>query len=156
MKPMPLTLLERQRWLAPFACLLALLALPAQAQLSERYGPYELHYSVVNTSFLAPEIAARYQLTRGRNYAILNLAVREHLDDGSTEARAMRLQGSATDLLNKQQVLDFQEIREGSAIYYIAEFRFIDEEWLRFEVDFRPEGGTRSYRFELRKQLYEN
>ena len=68
----------------------------------------------------------------------------------------MRLQGSATDLLNKQQVLDFQEIREGSAIYYIAEFRFIDEEWLRFEVDFRPEGGTRSYRFELRKQLYEN
>lgn len=156
MKPLLLTRPDRHRWLAALACLLAVLALPAQAQLSERYGPYELHYSVVNTSFLAPEIAARYQLTRGRNYAILNLALREHLEDGSTEARSMRLQGSATDLLNKQQVLDFQEIREGSAIYYIAEFRFIDEEWLRFEVDFRPEGATRSYRFELRKQLYEN
>lgn len=142
----------------PFVSLLALLliSLTSQAQLSERYGPYELHYSVVNTSFLSPEVAARYRLTRGRDYAILNLAVREHLEDGSTEPRAMQLQGSTQDLLGKQQVLDFQEIREGQAVYYIAEFRFINEEWRKFEVDFRPEGASRSYRFELRHQLYEN
>lgn len=142
----------------PFVSLLALLlfSLASQAQLSERHGPYELHYSVVNTSFLSPEVAARYQLTRGRDYAILNLAVREHLEDGTTEARAMQLQGTTQDLLGKQQVLDFQEIREGPAIYYIAEFRFINEEWRKFEVDFRPEGASQSYRFELRHQLYEN
>lgn len=151
-------LLKRSIFPRLLATLIGLLgfALAAQAQLSERYGPYELHYSVVNTSFLSPEVAARYGLTRGRNYAILNLAVREHLDDGSTEARPMLLQGGTIDLLNKLQVLEFQEIREGSAIYYIAEFRFIDEEWRRFEVDFRPEGASRSYRFELRHQLYEN
>lgn len=152
------TLLNRNFCLRLLATLLCLLpaSFTAQAQLSERYGPYELHYSVVNTSFLASEVAARYQLTRGRDYAILNLAVREHLEDGSTEARSMQLRGSTIDLLNKQHVLEFQEIREGPAIYYIAQFRFIDEEWRRFEVDFRPEGATRSFRFELRHQLYEN
>ena len=28
------------------------LVLPAQAQQSEMFGPYELHYSVVNTTFI--------------------------------------------------------------------------------------------------------
>lgn len=153
------TLLPRHRKALHTLALLGLLlclAAPGHAQLSERYGPYELHYSVVNTSFLAPEVATRYGLTRGRDYAILNLAVREHLEDGSTEARPMLLKGSTIDMLNRQQVLDFQEIREGPAIYYIAEFRFINEEWRRFAVDFRPEGAEQTHRFELRHQLYEN
>jgi hypothetical protein len=76
---------------------LALLSLPASAQLSERFGPYELHYSVVNTTFLAPKVAAAYNLVRGKDRAILNLAVREHGDDGTTP-RPMALKGRTWDL----------------------------------------------------------
>ena len=134
--------------------LLALLfvKLPAQAQQSERFGPYELFYSVVNTTFLEPEVAAEYGITRGKKRAILNLAVREHVDQGS-EPRAVRLQGRTWDLI-QNQFLEFQEVREGPAIYYIAEFRFINEEWRFFEVDFRPEGGTETYTFKFKHQLY--
>ena len=32
----------------------------AFAQQSEMFGPYELHYSVVNTTFLEPKVAATY------------------------------------------------------------------------------------------------
>ena len=139
------------------SCALLLLILPAgiaRAQQSERFGPFELHYSVVNTTFLAPEVASTYGITRGKKKAILNLAVREHVE-GSTEARAMQLQGRTWDLM-QNQALSFREIREGPAIYYIAEFKFINEEWRFFEVDFRPEGAEQTYTFKFKHQLYIN
>jgi hypothetical protein len=126
----------------------------ARAQQSEMFGPYELHYSVVNTTFLEPKVAATYGITRGEKRAILNLAVREHIAEG-TEARTMIIQGRTWDLIQNQE-LSFQEIREGSAVYYIAEFKFINEEWRFFEVDFRPEGAEETYTFKFKHQLYVN
>ncbi len=145
MRPIPCTLLS---------LLLLALAHTAAAQQSEMFGPYELHYSVVNTTFLEPKVAAGYGITRGSKRAILNLAVREHLQEGS-EARTMQLQGRTWDLI-QNQFLEFQEIREGPAIYYIAQFKFINEEWRFFEVDFRPEGADQTYTFKFKHQLYIN
>ena len=131
----------------------------AAAQQSEMFGPFELHYSVVNTTFLDPKIAATYGITRGEKRAILNLAVREHMADGGTEARtiprSMQLQGRTWDLI-QNQFLQFKEIREGPAIYYIAEFKFINEEWRFFEMDFRPDGADQTYTFKFKHQLYIN
>ena len=124
------------------------------AQQSEMFGPYELHYSVVNTTFLAPEVAATYGITRGKKRAILNLAVREHLAEG-TQARNMLIEGRTWDLI-QNQFLSFKEVREGPALYYVAEFKFINEEWRFFEVDFRPEGADQTYTFKFKHQLYIN
>ena len=62
----------------------------ALAQQSKMFGPYELHYSVVNTTFLSPEVAATYAIVRGKNRGIVTLAVREHLAEGS-QTRPMLL-----------------------------------------------------------------
>lgn len=139
-----------------FPLLIALLYLPvnAGAQQSETFGPFELYYSVVNTTFLEPKVAAAYGITRGEKRAILNLAVREQLDAGS-EARSVVLKGRTWDLI-QNQFLEFKEVREGKAIYYIAEFKFINEEWRFFEVDFRPEGADQTYTFKFKHQLYIN
>jgi hypothetical protein len=126
----------------------------ALAQQSEKFGRFELFYSVVNTTFIQPEVAATYGITRGKKRAIINLAVRENVGDGS-EPRAMTLQGRTRDLI-QNQTLTFQEIREGEAIYYIAEFPFINEEWRFFEIDFRPAGADQTYTFEFKHQLYIN
>lgn len=131
---------------------LAILSSSVLAQQSETFGPYELHYSVVNTTFLAPEIAAAYNITRSEKRAILNLAVREKLAEGSAP-RAMMLKGRTWDLIQNQS-LEFKEIREGEAIYYIAEFAFINEEWRFFEMDFRPTGAQETYTFKFKHQLY--
>jgi hypothetical protein len=124
----------------------------AQAQQSEIFGPYELHYSVVNSTFLAPEVAATYGIVRGDKRAILNLAVREEMAPPG-ETLNMQLKGRTWDLI-QSQTLDFLEIREGKAVYYIAEFKFINEEWRFFEVDFRPEGADKTYTFKFKHQLY--
>lgn len=128
------------------------LALPALAQQSERFGPFELHYSVVNTTVLEPKVASTYGITRGKKRAILNLAVREHTGNG-TEPRPMELEGRTWDLI-QNQFLEFREIREGPAIYYIAPFKFINEEWRFFEVHFRPRGAEQTYTLKFKHQLY--
>jgi hypothetical protein len=135
-------------------CWLALLPGLSLAQQSETFGPFELYYSVVNTTFLDPKIATNYGITRGEKRAILNLAVRENLTNGSA-ARAMVLRGRTWDLI-QNQTLEFTEIREGDAIYYIAEFPFINEEWRFFEIDFRPAGADQTYSFQFKRQLYIN
>jgi hypothetical protein len=144
--------------LLPALCvaLLALAVLPGatRAQQSETFGPFELYYSVVNTTFLDPQIAATYGITRGEKRAILNLAVRENLSAGSA-ARTMQLQGRTWDLI-QGQTLEFREIREGETVYYIAEFAFINEEWRHFEINFRPAGANQTYTFNFQHQLYVN
>jgi len=124
----------------------------ARAQQSEMFGPYELHYSVVNTTFLEPQVAATYGIVRGDNRAILTLAVTEQ-GAAPGETRNMLLQGRTWDLIQNQE-LDFLEVREGKAVYYIADFKFINEEWRFFEVDFRPEDADKTYRFKFKHQLY--
>lgn len=144
--------------LAAFTVFLLVFTQSGQAQQSKMFGPYELHYSVVNTTFLSPKVAAAYGITRGEKRAILNLSVREHMSEQTadhTEARAMILKGKTWDLI-QNQTLEFQQIKEGPATYYIAEFKFINEEWRFFEVYFRPEGAEKTYTFELKHQLYIN
>lgn len=136
--------------------LLALVPIAAQAQLSERFGPYELHYSVVNTTFLDPTVAAQYDIARGKRRAILNLSLREHLDDGSTVAREMVLDGRSWDLTQQQINFDFQEVREGPAIYYIGQFKFLNREWRFFNTTFRAAGSTQEFDFEFKHQMYTN
>jgi Domain of unknown function (DUF4426) len=144
----------KQARLPLFLLLSILWSSMGMAQQSERFGPYELHYSVVNTTFLEPEVAETYGITRGKRRAFLNLAVREHIA-GTTEARGMLLQGKTWDLIQNQS-LEFKEIKESGAIYYIAEFKFINEEWRFFEMDFRPEGAEETYTFKFKHQLYIN
>ena len=124
----------------------------AQAQQSEIFGPYELHYSVVNSTFLSPEVAATYGIVRGNKRAILTLAVREEMAPAG-ETLSMLLQGRTWDLI-QNQTLEFLEIREGKAVYYIAQFKHINEEWRFFEMDFRPEGADETYTFKFKHQLY--
>ncbi|MEM6773645.1 MAG: DUF4426 domain-containing protein [Pseudomonadota bacterium] len=126
------------------------------AQLSERFGPYELHYSIVNTTFLEPAVAAEYGITRGRRRAIINLSLREHLDDGTTVARTMDLDGSSRDLTAQSIAFDFLEVREGPAIYYIGEFKFINREYRFFDVNFAAEGREERYDFSFKHQMYIN
>lgn len=138
--------------------LLPLAAAGVQAQQSERFDSYELHFSVVNTTFLDPEVASQYGIVRGKRRGIVNIAVREHVK-GRADAEAttlpMELTGRTWDLI-AEQPLEFIEINEGSAVYYIGEFRFINREWRWFELSFRPQGAERTYTHRFKRQLYIN
>ena len=67
----------------------------------------------------------------------------------------MELSGRTWDLIQAQD-LQFSKIREDGAIYFLAEFKFINEEWRFFELEFSPEGSKQKYQFKFKHQLYIN
>jgi len=110
--------------------LIALLATNAAADQFKSFEGINVHYIVVNTLFLQPEIAARYNVTRASDRAIVNLSV---IDDNGSPLSA-EVTGSTINLLSQTAPLQFAELREGEAIYYIAPLRFADLDVLRFRV----------------------
>jgi len=107
---------------------------------------------VVYTTFLSPAAAAEYGISRGDRKAILTLSVRD-AEAGETAGRPMQLSGRTWDFIHSQD-LEFREIRDGPATYYIADFTFIDREWRFFEFEFKPEGAERSYSYKFKTQLW--
>ena len=136
-----------------FISLLTLISVHVMAEQARQFGPYKVHYSVVNTTFVQPEVAARYQIVRGKERAFLNLSIREQLEDGSSRALAAKLEGRTWDLF-QNQFFEFQEIREQGAIYYIGTFEFSDEEIRFFNVQILPEGAERSYQLKFQQKVY--
>lgn len=135
-----------------------LLGLSAHAQeappvtaTSSSFGKDTVHYSVVNTTFLTPQVARSYGIVRGEDKFIINVSVRRQLDGSNIAVRA-KVKGSSSDLIHRTP-LEFKEIIEQDAIYYIAEFELSNDERQDFRlsvnVDNRP-----SYDIQFNKMLY--
>jgi hypothetical protein len=140
------------RWGLIVALLLAGFILPTSAQQSTRYDQFELHHSIVYTTFLSPEVAAEYGITRGPDKAILTLSVRD-ADSGEIAGRPMTIEGRTWDLITGGD-MRVKEIREGRATYYIVPFEFLDREYRFFEFTFQPEGAVEAYDHKMKVQLW--
>ena len=135
--------------------LLCLAAAAAQAEQKE-FGAYVVHYSAVNSTFLTPDIAQRYGIVRGARNGFLNIAVQEKPAAGAPGAVTAVISGTKWNLLQESQAIDFVEVREGEAIYYIGQFEFSNAEPVRFELQIQPEGEGPSYPLEWDTRLYIN
>jgi len=129
--------------------ILAIACLNANAEQKQQLGPWEVHYALVPTSFLKPDIAVRYGVTRGRDRAMLNISV---LDDAGNPV-AVEISGTITNLLSQRQPISFREVSEGRAIYYLAEVKHTDREVLRFAVDIIPPDGS-AQRLQFQQTMY--
>lgn len=117
---------------------------PVQIETSKTFGAYEVLYTVIPSTTLLPEMAAQYQIVRANDQALVNISIRRHLPDGSDVAQAATLKGTWSNLIQKND-LNFREVSEHGAIYYLAQLRFTDREILRFDIKVTPvlaEGET--------------
>lgn len=138
---------------AVIALSLSLLAASAQAEQKQRFDQFEVHYIIVNSTFLEPQVASAYGITRGDDRFILNIAVREVLADGSSVARKADIKGTRFDLIHRNP-LDFKEIDERTAIYYIAQFQARNREKLDFTLQIQPETSPRAYKLQFNQMLH--
>lgn len=115
-------------------------------------GDYRVSYSVFNSDFISPDIARQYNLVRARDRAFVNISVSKK---GDIKGMSAGVSGNATNLIQQSRSLDFQEIRDQDAVYYLAPFRFEHEETLTFNIDLvLPDGSTQELTF--RRQLHKN
>ncbi|WP_237045895.1 DUF4426 domain-containing protein [Aquipseudomonas alcaligenes] len=116
-----------RRFVSLVFCLL--LALPAVAERKQTFGELDVHYSVFNSSFLQPDVAAAAGLTRSKTVGVLNIAA---LKDG--KGQAAKVSGTLKNLLGQTSELKFKQVLESGAVYYLAEFPLRQREMLTFSI----------------------
>ncbi len=121
----------------------------AQAAQYKTLGDWDVHYIVFNTSFLEPEIARAYQIQRSKFQGLVNISV---LNSSDQKAQNVALSGTATNLLGTVRQLNFRQVVDGDAIYYLATIPFRDMEDYRFSVDIRRGNEVQTLKF--RHQFY--
>lgn len=114
---------------------------------------YNVHYSAFNSSFLKPEVAKHYGIQRSNANGVVNIAVRRIREVG-TEAAISRVSGSVKNLLGQARPLEFTEVREGDAIYYIAQFRHSHREVLKFELELLPDMRSGPHKLSFNAELF--
>lgn len=123
------------------------------AEQKQSFDQFDIHYSVVNSTFISTDIAKIYNIIRGKDRAFVNIAIRKQMADGTNIAQKAIVKGISSDLM-RDMPLEFVEIIEQNAIYYIAEFRFYDEEIRNFTIDIQPNPNRPAYKLKFTKTLY--
>lgn len=103
---------------------------------------YELHYIALNSTFLDPEIAQRYDLVRSKARGFINVSLLQKFPDGRTKAVMAVVQGKRTNEIQQQQSLNFQQIVEGEAVYYLAQLAFAEGDPIRIDLEVYPSGAS--------------
>ncbi len=122
-----------------FRNLLAVLALTASlcgvanAKQKETVGNFDIHYMALGSTFLTPSIAKSYGIKRSNYTGIINIAVLD-ISEANKPAVPVEITGVANNLLDARINLTFKEIREGDAIYYIAEVPYRDDQEINFNI----------------------
>ena len=136
----------------------ALLSLPftgslhAEQMFSDEH--YEIHYNAFNSTLIPAEVASRHGLTRSGNRGLINIAVLEKQPDGSTSPANALVTGSARNLVQQVQNIEFQEITEADAIYSIGSFQFTNEDLLTIQLDVQPDPERPAYQIEFQQTFY--
>lgn len=126
--------------LPALAALLLVLSAPLRAG-SMTTGDITVHFNALPTTSLAPEAARRSGVTRSANRALVNVAVRQG-EPGADRALPATVRLVAVNQNGQRSPLSAREVREGDAIYYLAEARISGHETLTFELEVVPRGAA--------------
>lgn len=136
---------------------LALLLSPLTSHSAEPYqdfGPYRVYYSVFDSTFVTPEVAKAYDLIRAKDKMLINVALVNTSATTDTYGLAATVTGTSRNLMQQQDTLAFQEIREQNAIYYLSPLKVSNEEMLHFTLKVTPAGKDTPFVVTFAKKMY--
>ena len=114
------------------SALIAFCSLICSAEIQQN-GDYDIHYAVFPSRIIPPEVALAHNLVRADNKIIVNVSVKT--GEQTTKAK---LSGFVINLLEQVIELEFMEVNEGNAIYYLATHTSQAEDTLRFNLLITP------------------
>jgi hypothetical protein len=121
----------------------------AWSEQVQQFADWDVHYVVIPSTFLRPEVATQYTITRAKNRSLVNISVLNK----TGEATHSRVQGSASNLLGQRLDLQFREVAEAGAVYYLAELEHDNEDILRFRISVKVGNGEEML-LEFQQKLY--
>lgn len=121
-----------------------LLSFAVTAEQKQQLGNWDVHYMLMPTTLLDADVAKNYQLSRSRNYQLLNISV---LNTKDQQAQQVELSGSAINLAGQRQQLTFKPVKEGVALYYLAGVEARSEQKITIELTIRQGNDTQILKF---------
>ena len=112
-------------------CLCSIAAV-AHAEISQKFGPLEIHYNALTTDELLPEVARAYKIERSKTRGLVTMSVLKQNRIGAPSPVPAKLTVYVTTLSQQLANVEMREIREGTAIYYLGEFRVTPPDTLKF------------------------
>lgn len=126
-------------------------AVAAHAEISQKFGPLEIHYNALTTDELLPEVARAYKIERSKTRGLLTMSVLKRNNLGALNPVPAKLSAYAVNPQQQLANIDMREVREGTAIYYLGEFRMVPPETLKFTATVEAGGEPkRELKFEQR------
>ncbi len=139
--------------LSIFALLFSVFSGTAFAEHSKTFGDYIIHFNAFRSDTLTPEIARAYSLTRRNNRMVVNITVQKKTGNTTTPVKA-NISGFASNLTGQIKNLEFKEILDGKAIYYLAQSQVSNRETLKFEIKATPSGEKLVAQIKFKQQFY--
>ena len=126
-----------------------------EAQQSQDFGDYVVHYNALNTNFIPPQVAQGYGIKRSSSRALLNITIlKKVMDNPGTPVNAV-VTASGTNLTGQRREIEIREIKDAEgAIYYIGEFPVHNLETYNFTVEVQAEGEDEPLVVKFRQQFY--
>lgn len=135
-----------------FALLFLISGINVQADNSREYTNHIVYVNAFPTDSLPPQMTKQYGLKRSKNYAMVNVSVMEKGTGVPTGAQA-EVTGVLKNLMGQSRKLEFREIKEGKAVYYIAQIGVQSKEIVNFLIDIKPVGGDETYEIKFHKKF---
>ncbi|WP_247267290.1 MULTISPECIES: DUF4426 domain-containing protein [Pseudomonas] len=132
------------------AACLSLSAVAADAIKGERkevFGDVTVHYNTFNSTFLTPDIAKAAELIRSKNQGVINVSV---IKDG--KPLIANVTGTIKDLTSQSVPLNFRQVTEQGAIYYIAQYPVEQQETRTFEI--KVQNGDKINTINFNQELF--
>lgn len=119
------------------------------------FGAYEVHYMGLTSSFLKPKVAEAYGIERSRSLGYLSISI---LHQAKGEPMHLPVAGAVSgtirNLVGQTRTLEFKEVKEQEAVYYISTFKVDDEDMYSFNLQVQPEQHSRRYDVKFSQRFY--
>ena len=123
-------------------CLCSVAAV-AHAEISQKFGKLEIHYNALTTDELLPEVARAYKIERSKTRGLVTMSVLMPNKLGVLTPVPAKISIYATNLNQQLANVDMREIIEGTAIYYLGEFRVTPPDTLKFTATVEVAGDPK-------------
>ena len=134
--------------------LATLTSFSSMAENSRQFGDYLIHFNAFRSDTISAEVAKQHGLARASNRVLVNITVLKELMGATGQPVNAKVTGHASNLTGQLKTLEFKEIKEGNAIYYLADTKITDGEFLKFDINVVPEGVTRPMRLHFNKRFF--
>jgi len=126
-----------------------------EAQQSQDFGEYVVHYNALNTNLIPPQVAQGYGIQRSSSRALLNVTVLKKVMDTPGTPVAAAVTANGTNLTGQRRDIEIRKIEDPEgAIYYIGEFPVHNLETYRFNILVTIDGEQDPLVVKFKQQFY--